>query len=69
MGMVSDTRHVSVTCRHVIYTCFLTSEPIELQTSVRGLNGVEFHQESNGHGLRHVTRVRLVSTRDLHVIF
>ena len=32
---------------------------------MRGQNGVEFHWESNGHGPRHVTRVRHVSTRDL----
>ena len=32
---------------------------------MRGQNGVEFHGESNGHGPRHVTRVRHVSTRDL----
>ena len=51
--------------RHVSTRDFLTSDPFELQTSVRGQNGVEFHWESNGHGPRHVTRVRHVSTRDL----
>ena len=40
----------------------------ELQGHVLHKNGVEFHQESNGHGPRHVTRVGHVSTRDLHVI-
>ena len=44
---------------------FLTSDPFELQTSVRGQNGVEFHQESNGHGPRHVARVRHGSPRVL----
>ena len=33
----------------------------ELQGHVLHKNGVEFHQESNGHGPRHVTRVRHVS--------
>ena len=28
-----------------------------LQTSVRGQNGVEFYQESTGHGPRHVTHL------------
>ena len=56
--------HVSTRDLHVF---FITSEPFELQTSVRGQNGVEFHQESNEQGPRHVTRVLHVSTRDLHV--
>ena len=64
MDMVPDTWHVSVTCRHMSVTCpFLTLLPDELQGSVRGQIGVEFRQESNGHGPRHVTRVRHVSTR------
>ena len=29
----------------------------DLQTSVRGQNGVEFDQESAGHGPRHVTHL------------
>ena len=29
----------------------------DLQTSVRGQNGVEFYQESNEHGPRHVTHL------------
>ena len=33
----------------------LTSLLFDLQTSVRGQNGVKFDQESNGHGPRHVT--------------
>ena len=32
----------------------LTSLLVDLQTSVRGQNGVEFDQESAGHGPRHV---------------
>ena len=112
MGMVSDTWHVSVTCRHVIYTWFcnfwthwatdkyegskwgrispgiqwawsqtpgiclshiwctfsfwygtvfyiyenfVSSDPFELQTSVRGQNALEFHWESDGHGCRQMT--------------
>ena len=47
---------------------FLTLVPDELQGHVLHKNGVEFHQESNGHGPSHVTRVRHVPTRDLHVI-
>ena len=35
----------------------LTSLLIDLQTSVRGQNGVEFDQESSGHGPRHVTHL------------
>ena len=54
----------------VLYICkILTLVLDELQGHVLHKNGVEFHQESNGHGPRHVTRVRHVSTRDLHVIF
>ena len=30
---------------------------VELQTSVRGQNGVESDQESTGHGPRHVTHL------------
>jgi len=30
---------------------------VDLQTSVRGQNGVEFDQESSGHGPRHVTHL------------
>ena len=48
---------------------FVTPDSFELQTSVRGQNRVEFHWESNGHGPRHVIRVRHVSTCDLHVIW
>ena len=48
---------------------FLTLVLDELQGHVLHQNGVEFHQESNEHGPRHVTRVLHVSTRDLHVIF
>ena len=42
---------------------FLTSLLVDLQTSVRGQNGVEFDQESTGHGPRHVTHllVRLLA--------
>ena len=47
---------------------FVTNDPIELQTSLRGQNGVEFHQESNGHGPKHVTCVLHVSPQDFHVI-
>ena len=36
----------------------------ELQGHVLHQNWLEFCQESNGHGPRHVTRVRHVSTRD-----
>ena len=36
---------------------FLTSLLVDLQTSVRGQNGVEFDQESNEHGPRHVTHL------------
>ena len=35
----------------------LTSLLFDLQTSVRGQNGVEFDQESAGHGPRHVTHL------------
>ena len=35
----------------------LTSLLVDLQTSVRGQNGVEFDQESTGHGPRHVTHL------------
>ena len=35
----------------------LTSLLLDLETSVRGQNGVEFDQESNGHGPRHVTHL------------
>ena len=49
---------------HVSTRDFLTPDPFELQTSVSGQNGIEFHWESNGHGPRHVTRVLHVSTRD-----
>ena len=48
---------------------FVTPDSFELQTSVRGQNWVEFHQESNGHRPRYVTRVRHVTTRDLHTIW
>ena len=34
-----------------------------VQGSARGQIGVEFRQEFNGHGPRHVTRVRHVSSR------
>ena len=34
-----------------------TSLLVDLQTSVRGQNGVEFDQESTGHGPRHVTHL------------
>ena len=30
---------------------------VDLQTSVRGQNGVEFDQEFSGHGPRHVTHL------------
>ena len=30
---------------------------VDLQTSVRGQNGVEFNQEFSGHGPRHVTHL------------
>ena len=35
----------------------LTSLLVDLQTSVGGQNGVEFDQESNEHGPRHVTHL------------
>ena len=35
----------------------LTSLLFDLQTSVRGQNGVEFDQESTGNGPRHVTHL------------
>ena len=35
----------------------LASLLFDLQTSVRGKNGVEFDQESAGHGPRHVTHL------------
>ena len=35
----------------------LTSLLVDLQTSVRGQNGVEFDQEFSGHGPRHVTHL------------
>ena len=64
MDTVPDMWHVSVTCQHVSVTCtFLTLLPDELQGSVRGQIGVEFRQEYNGHGPRHVARVCHVSTR------
>ena len=34
-----------------------TSLLFDLQTSLRGQNGVEFDQESAGHGPRHVTHL------------
>ena len=40
---------------------FITSEPFELQTSVRGQNGEKFHWESNGNGVRHMAHVHYVS--------
>ena len=55
--------------RYLHYTKFLeeTSDrprqglreeaPMGLQTSVRGQNGVEFDQQSTGHGPRHVTHL------------
>ena len=51
-------------CLTRVATCpLLTLLPDELQGSVRGQIGVEFRQESNGHGPSHVTRVRHVSSR------
>jgi len=61
MVMVPDTSHVSVTCLHMSTRDLLTPGPFELQTSVMGQNGVEFHQKSNGHCPRQVTHVRHVS--------
>ena len=50
------------TCLTRVDTClFLTLLPDELQGSVRGQNGVEFRQEFNGHGPRHLTFVRHMS--------
>ena len=46
----------------LIVSIFLTNTSDKLQGSVRGQNGVEFRQEFNGHGLRHLTLVRHVST-------
>ena len=46
---------------------FLTNEPIELQTSVWGQNGEEFHQQSNWNGPIHMTHVCHMS--DAHVSF
>ena len=37
--------------------CNLTSLLFDLQTSVRGQNWVEFYQESNDHGPRHITHL------------
>ena len=48
---------------------FLTLVLDELQGHALHKNGVEFHQESNEHGPRHVTRVRHVSVTCRHVIF
>ena len=45
----------------MIYTRFGTPDPSELHTSVRGQNGVEFHWESNEHGVRHMAHVHYVS--------
>ena len=43
------------TCPSRVDTCpLLTLLPDELQRSVRGQIGVEFHQESSGHSLRHM---------------
>ena len=45
-------------CLPRVDTCsLLTLLPNGLQTSVRGQIGLEFCQESNGHGLRHLTCV------------
>ena len=55
MGMVSDMWHVSVTCHMSRF--LLTFDPIELQKSVLHVNWSKFHQEFNGHGPRHVTRI------------
>ena len=41
----------------LIVSIFLTNTSDKLQGSVRGQNGVEFCQEFNGHGPRHVTCV------------
>ena len=44
-----------------IYDNFVSPDPFELQTSVRGQNSIEFHWESDGHGYRHMTHVCHVS--------
>ena len=65
--------HVSTRVFHVL-TCvlnfakLLTLLPDELQRCARGQSGVEFRQEFNGHGPRHVTRVFYVSTCVFHVL-
>ena len=62
MDTVPDMWHVSDTCPTRVDTCpLLTLLLGELQGSVRGQIGVEFRQESNEHGPRHVTRVQHVS--------
>ena len=38
---------------------FLTSLLVDLQTGVRGQNGIEFCQESNEHGRRHLLALLL----------
>ena len=41
----------------LIVSIFLTNTSDKLQGSGRGQNGVEFRQEFNGHGPKHVTCV------------
>ena len=59
---------MSVTCptrvRHVFFILVQfshTFDQIELQKSVLHVNRSEFHEESNGHGPGHMTRVFYVS--------
>ena len=67
--ITAKTKKLAIYSMSVLNFCkFLTLVPDELQGHVLHKNGVEFHQESNGHGPSHVTRVRHVPTRDLHVI-
>ena len=43
---------------HIFFDLICFYKPgIDLQTSVRGQNGLEFYQESSGHGPRHVTHL------------
>ena len=50
----------------ILVQFLLIFDQIKLQESVLHLNRLEFYQESNGHGPRHVTRVCHVSDA-LHV--
>ena len=67
MGMVLDPCHVSVTCHVSRVTFFLTFDWIELQRSYLHVKWSEFHQESNEHGPRPLSRVRHASRVTCHV--